>query len=129
LTLPPLDPYPVRPSQSSSITPSSPTEHQTTPSAPEKKASERAREAYLRNDYDTAASFYQEAISSGEDTGENRQKLGMCLYNLNKREAALSHFKRAVELYTAQKASGGDSAALSRAIDTCRLYIDDLSRR
>jgi tetratricopeptide (TPR) repeat protein len=126
--LSPLPPYPV---EQPRPTDHPKTEHTVQPapvSRPEsvRNPGESARSAFMKGDYASAATLYEQAISNGEDTGENQQKLGMCLYNLNKREAALEHFQRAVQLYMAQKAAGAD---VNAAIDTCKLYIDDLSRR
>lgn len=125
--LPSLDPYPIRQPETP-VTTTKPTKPEQ-PAVPERKPSENARAAYMRGDYASAASYYEEAISSGEDTGENQQKLGMCLYNLNKRDEAIGHFQKAVQLYMAQKSAGINVDAADKAIDTCKLYIDYLSRR
>lgn len=126
-TMPPLTPYPVSKPQSKE----QPKQAQPAQAAstPNRKPAESARTAYMRGDYQSAAELYEQAIASGEDTAENHQKLGMCLYNLTKNDAAISHFQRAVQLYMAQKAAGIDVDAAERAIETCKLYIDDLSRR
>lgn len=126
--LPPLTPYPVeKPKQAANQQkPEQP--HQPAP-VPVKNPAEAARAAFMRGDYQSAAQLYEQAIASGEDTAEHNQKLGMCFYNLAKKDAAISRFQRAVQLYMEQKARGVDVEAADRAIDTCKLYIDDLSRR
>ncbi|MEN6520090.1 MAG: tetratricopeptide repeat protein [Armatimonadota bacterium] len=127
-TLPALTPYPVSKPQSKKQPKQTQSSHSSAP-ASNRKPAESARAAYIRGDYQTAAELYQQAISNGEDTAENHQKLGMCYYNLAKKDAAISQFQRAVQLYMAQKAAGIDVDAADRAIETCKLYIDDLSRR
>jgi tetratricopeptide (TPR) repeat protein len=86
--------------------------------------SDRARAALAKGDYDGAASAYQEAISRGEDTAENRQQLGMALYNQGKKSAALSQFQRAVQLYMDRKAKGIDAASADEGIKTCKTFIE-----
>lgn len=125
-TLPPLTPYPVE-------TPRQPEkpkqdEQASVLPAPEQKPAESASSAFMKGDYETAAKLYEQAISSGQNTGEMHQKAGMCYYNLGRKDAALNHFNRAKQIYVDQKARGIDPEAAARAIDTCNLYIDVLSR-
>ncbi|MEN6372497.1 MAG: tetratricopeptide repeat protein [Armatimonadota bacterium] len=127
-TVPALTPYPVTKPQSKSQPKQAQPSHSPAP-ASNRKPAESARTAYMRGDYQSAAELYQQTIANGEDTAENHQKLGMCYYNLAKKDAAITQFQRAVQLYMAQKAAGIDVDAANRAIETCKLYIDDLSRR
>lgn len=85
---------------------------------------ERARSAYVRGDYANAAAFYEQALLQGESTAENHQSLGMCLYNLGKKSAAVTHFDQAIQLYLSRKAKGIDVESADNGIRTCKLYID-----
>jgi tetratricopeptide (TPR) repeat protein len=90
---------------------------------------EQARAAHARGDFESAAALYEQAIAQGDDTADNEEKAGMCLYNLGRKDPAIAHFQRALQLYTDQKAKGTSVEAAASGIDRCRLYIDDLTKR
>lgn len=92
--------------------------------APERSPTESARAAYGAGDYQSAATFYEQAISRGTDSAEIRQNLGMCQYNMGKKSTAITNFQRAVQLYLDKKARGIDVDGSDAGIRTCKLYID-----
>lgn len=122
----PLEPFPIRKPKPASSSPTRQPEQVAgpTPATPEHSPADDARDAYARGDYDAAASAYQDAISRGDDTPENRQALGMCLYNLGKKDDAASNFNRAIQLYLDRKAKGIDVDAADQGIRTCKQYVE-----
>ena len=120
----PLEPYPVKKQEPPPSPDRKPEQAKEPPPAPERAPAETARAAYARGDYQTAASAYEDAIKQGEDSPENHQALGMCLYNLGRKDAAIVSFNRAVQLYLDRKAKGIDVEAAEQGIRTCKQYIE-----
>lgn len=122
----PVQPYPVEspPRPAPERAPRRSAEVKLPPAAPQASSSERARTAYASGDYQSAAALYEQAIMQGEVTAENHQALGMCLYNIGKKNTAVDHFEQAISLYSARKAKGIDADSADSGIRTCKLYID-----
>lgn len=116
---------PKTPKPKPSKQPSASVERVKTPAAPrtEFHPSEQARAAFAKEDYDTAARLYEQAIDRGENNAENHQELGMCMYNLNKKSAAVNHFQQALKMYSDRKAKGLDPESAETGIRTCQDYL------